>query len=169
MTPPWFAGQIASGAGRASEERQVTLYLPVADDRVPGAELLPLNLCVVVDVVAFGRLAQCLAQYVVGDQFVGRVQQRRRQRLDTARGDLLGRQDMQVVAVRLARVETAVDAVQAGGQLDRQGQVGVGRAVAAPVLHPVAVRYPQHLGPVVAAVGGVPRGPGGTGCGRSDP
>src|SRR5215472_16928517 len=73
MTPPWFAGQLASGTGRASEERQVTLYLPVADYRVPSAELFPLDACVVVDVVAFGRLAQRLAQHVVRHQLVGRV------------------------------------------------------------------------------------------------
>src|SRR5579863_10491068 len=78
MTPPWFAGQIASGTGRASEERQVTLDLPVAHDRVPGAELVPLDLGEVVDVVAVGRLAEGLTQHVVGHQFVGRVQQRRR-------------------------------------------------------------------------------------------
>src|SRR5690348_1072990 len=95
MTPPWFRCQIASGTGRASEERQVTLYLPVADDRVPGAELLPLDLGVIVDVVAVGRLAQRLAQHAVGYQRVRRVQQRRGQRLDAARGDLLGRHYVQ--------------------------------------------------------------------------
>ena len=81
----------------------------------------------------------------------------------------LGRQHVQVVAVGLARVEAAVDAVEPGGQLDRHGQVRVGRAVAGPVLHPAAVGDAEHLGPVVPAVGGVGRRPGGAGIRRADP
>src|SRR5215467_3543303 len=68
MTPPWSRCRIASGTGRALEERQVTLDLPVADDRVPGAELFPLDLCVVVDVVPIGRFTQRLAKHVVRHQ-----------------------------------------------------------------------------------------------------
>src|SRR6202035_3883720 len=118
-----------AGAGR-SEEREVTLDFPVAHRGVPGAELIPLDLGVVVDVVPVGGLAQRLAQHVVGDQFVGGVQQGGRQGADAAGGDPVGREDMEVVEVRLARVQTAVDAVEAGGQLGRHGQVRVGRAVA---------------------------------------
>src|SRR5215469_18144310 len=50
------------------EERQVTLDFPVGHDGVPCVELLALDLRVVVDVIAVGRLAQRLAQYVVGNQ-----------------------------------------------------------------------------------------------------
>src|SRR5215470_5453007 len=116
----------APASGRfvqSSEERQVTLDLPVTHLGVPRMELLALDLGVVVDVVAVGRLAERLAQHVVGDQLIGRVQQGRRQHPDAPLGDLLGRHDVQVVAVRLARVEAAVDAVEPGGQLHRHGQV----------------------------------------------
>src|SRR5215472_3598125 len=99
------------------EERQVTLHFPVTDDGVPGLELLALDLRVVVDVVAVWRLAQRLAQHVVGDQRVGRVQEGRRQGPDPTGGDLLGRHYVQVVAVGLARVQAAIDPVEARGQL----------------------------------------------------
>src|SRR5690242_17954533 len=92
------------GAGR-SEEREVTLDFPVAHPGVPGAGLVALDLCVVVDVVAVGCLAQRLAEHVVGDQLVGGVQQGRRQGTDAAGADLLGRDDMEVVEIRLARVQ----------------------------------------------------------------
>src|SRR6266513_4595314 len=88
------------GAGR-SEEREVTLDFPVAHPGVPGAELVPLDLGVVVDVVPVRGLAQRVAEHVVGDQFVGGVQQGRRQRPDAAGGDGPGRQHVQVVAVGL--------------------------------------------------------------------
>src|SRR6266513_2337113 len=61
------------GAGR-SEEREVALDFPVAHPGVPGAELVPLDLGVVVDVAPVPCLAQGLAEHVVGDQFVGGVQ-----------------------------------------------------------------------------------------------
>src|SRR5436305_5015341 len=112
------------GAGR-SEEREVALDFRVAHPGVPGAELVPLDLGVVVDVVPVGGLAQRFAEHVVGDQFVGCVQQGRRQRADAAGGDLPGRHDTEVVEVRLAWVQAAVDAVEAGGQLNRHGQVRV--------------------------------------------
>src|SRR5262249_53044041 len=105
----------APASGRfvqSSEERQVTLDLPVTHLGVPRMELLALDLGVVVDVVAVRRLAQRLAQHVVGDQLVGRVQQGRRQHPDAPPGDLLGRRDVQAVAVRLARVDAAVAAVE---------------------------------------------------------
>src|SRR5215469_3531066 len=114
MAPPRFS---------FLEERQVTLGLPVAHDGVPGLELLALDLGVVIDVVPVGRLAQRLAQHVVFDHFVGRVQQGRRQRPDAPAGHLLGGQDVQVVAVRLARVEATVDTVEPGRQLSRHGQI----------------------------------------------
>src|SRR5712672_3675028 len=137
--PPYVCcGTVPVAGAGWSEEREVTLDFPVAHPGVPGAELIALDLCVVVDVVAVGGLAQRLAEHVVGDQFVGGVQQRRRQGPDAAGGDLLGRHDMEVVAVRLAWVQAPVDAVESGGQLHRHGQVRVGRAVAGPVLHPAA-------------------------------
>src|SRR6266487_5032613 len=102
-----------------SEEREVTLDFPVAHPGVPGAELVPLDLGVVVDVVPVRGLAQRLAEHLVGDQFVGGVQQGGREGADAAGGDLLGRHDVEVVEVRLARVQAAVDAVEAGGELDR--------------------------------------------------
>src|SRR5260370_1675071 len=88
--PSWRSGQ--ARRTRFLEERQVTLYLPVGHDGVPGVELLALDLRVVVDVIAAGRLAQRLAQRAVGAQFVRRVQQGRRQGPDSAAGDLLGPQ-----------------------------------------------------------------------------
>src|SRR5215813_5281714 len=69
MAPPRFS---------PLEERQVMLGLPVAHDGVPGVELLALDLRVVVGVIAVGRLAQRLAQHVVFNQLVGRVEQGRR-------------------------------------------------------------------------------------------
>src|SRR5215469_2387047 len=80
------------------EERQVTLHFPVTDDGVPGVELLALDLRVIVDVVTVGRLAQRLAQHVVGDQRVRRMQEGRGQGPDPAGGDLLGWHHVQVVA-----------------------------------------------------------------------
>src|SRR5215467_13871503 len=114
MTPPRFS---------LLEERQVTLCLPVAHDGVPGVELLALDLRVVIDVVPIGRLAQRRPQHIVGNQLVGGVQQGRRQHPDATPGDLLSRHDVQVVAVRLARVEAAVNAIEPRGQLDRHRQV----------------------------------------------
>src|SRR5258708_3827688 len=100
---------------RFLEERQVTLYLPVGHDGVPGVELLALDLRVVVDVIAVGRLAQRLAQHAVGHQFVRRMQQGRRQGPDPAAGDLPGRQQLQGVTVGLRPGEGAVDAVPGPG------------------------------------------------------
>src|SRR5215471_11098442 len=117
MAPPRFS---------LLEERQVTLCLPVTHDGVPGVELLALDLRVVIDVVPIGRLSQRRTQHIVGNQLVGRVQQGRRQHPDATPGYLLGRHDVQVVAVRLARVEAAVNAVEPRGQLDRHRQVRVG-------------------------------------------
>src|SRR5262245_12173872 len=80
MTPP---------RSKPLEERQVTLGLPVAHDGVPGVELLALDLRVIVDVVPVGRLAQRLARRVAGHEFVGRVQQGRRQHANASFGNLI--------------------------------------------------------------------------------
>src|SRR6476469_8146824 len=129
--PPYVCcGTVPVAGAGWSEERDVPLDFPVAHPGVPGAELVALDLGVVVDVVAVGGLAQRLAEHVVGDELVGGVQQGRRQGPDAAGGDGLGRKNVQVVAVGLAGIEAAVDAVEPGGQLDRHGQVRVGRAVA---------------------------------------
>src|SRR5690348_5428857 len=114
--PPYVCcGTVPLIGASWSEEREVMLDFPVAHPGVPGAKLVALDLGKVVDVVAVGGLAQRLAEHVVGDQFVGRVQQGRRQGADATGGDLLGRHDMEVVEIRLARVQAAVDAVQSGG------------------------------------------------------
>src|SRR5215472_6475215 len=68
MASPRPSGRPASRASVRqvrSEERQVTLDLPVTHLGVPLMELLALDLGVVVDVVAVRRLAQRLAQHVV--------------------------------------------------------------------------------------------------------
>src|SRR5262249_18479959 len=96
----------APASGRfvqSSEERQVTLNLPVTHLGVPRMELLALDLGVVVDVVAVRRRAERLAQHVVGDQLVGRMQQRRRQQPDARPGDVLGRHAVRVRAGWVAR------------------------------------------------------------------
>src|SRR5215470_9704181 len=107
------------------EERQVALYLPVAHDRVPGVEFLALHLGEVIDVVPIRSLAQGIAQHVVADKLVRRVQQGRRQRPDASRGDILSGHGMQVVAVRLAWVKATVDAVQACSELSRQREIRI--------------------------------------------
>jgi hypothetical protein len=56
--------------GRCLEEGQVAVDLPVADHRVPGVEFLALDLGVIVDVVPVRRLAQRVAEHVVGDELV---------------------------------------------------------------------------------------------------
>src|SRR6185437_4577331 len=105
MAPP----AVLVWCGWASlEERQVMVGFPAAHGRVPGTELIPLDLRVVVDVVAAGRLAERLAQDVIGHQLVGGVQQGWREGPDAAGRDRLGRHGVQVVAVRLARVQAAV-------------------------------------------------------------
>src|SRR5580658_1494518 len=62
MTPPYFScGTVPlAGSGR-SEEREVALDFPAGHPGVPGPELIPLDLRVVVDVVPVRRLAQRLA------------------------------------------------------------------------------------------------------------
>src|SRR5215467_12166232 len=57
----------------SSEERQVTLDLPVAHAGVPGVELLALDPGEVVDVVAVAGLAERRAQHAVGYELVGGV------------------------------------------------------------------------------------------------
>ena len=66
-----------------SEEGEIPIHLVVSDAGVPVHELLPLDLGVVVDVVAPGHLAQRRSQDGVLDEVVGGVQQRRRHRLDS--------------------------------------------------------------------------------------
>src|ERR1700750_820937 len=108
-------------AGR-SEEREVALDFPVAHPGVPGAELVPLAVGLVVDVVAVVGLAQRLAEHVVVDQLVGGVQQGRRQGADATGGDLLGRHDMEVVEIRLAPGPGAAGARPSRRELGRHGQ-----------------------------------------------
>src|SRR5215472_4200476 len=67
-------------------EGQVALGLPVGHHGVPGMELLALHLREVVGVVAVWRLAERVAQHLVADEFVRRVEQRRRQRPDAPAG-----------------------------------------------------------------------------------
>src|SRR5579859_5418264 len=79
LTRP-FSGIASSGFSIAAiaaalrgglEQGEVAAGLPVADHRVPGLEFLPLDLGVVVDVVAVGRLAERVPQHLVGDEGVG--------------------------------------------------------------------------------------------------
>ncbi len=98
----------------------------------------------------------------------GGVGERGRQALDALAPDLLRRRGVEVGRVLRARVELALDPVEAGGEHRRGGEVRVGGAVDAAVLDARAARHADHLRAVVAAPGRVGRRPGGARVGRAD-
>ena len=69
---------------------------------------------------------------------------------------------------RVARIEAALDPVEAGGEHRGRGQVGVAGAVDGAILDPARLGDAQHHRPVVPAVGDVRGGPGGAAGRRAD-
>src|SRR3954447_19436060 len=127
--------------------------LPGGDLGVVVIPLPPLH----VDVLGHELRREHLGDERIGREGVDRLQQRARQPRDllapvgpVVRGALH----------RVAGIEAELDALQAGGEHQRERQVGVGRGVHPAVLHggPVG-RQPQHAGAVVVPVGGDGRRP----------
>src|SRR5215216_2446107 len=104
------------------EQLQVAVELPVRDLLVRGLDLAALARDEVVEVVAVAGLAERAADHVVALELARRVEQVLRQRVDPELGPLLGGRLVQVERVRIARVELALDPVQAGCEQHGGGQ-----------------------------------------------
>src|SRR4051795_10637554 len=136
----------------ASEELQVAVELPLRDLLVRGRELRLLDAHEVVDVVLTAGVAERVAHDVVALELAGRVEEVAGQQLDAEVVALVVGELVQVeLRGRLARVESLLDAVEAGGEQDRRGQVRVRRAVDRAVLDAPRGGDAQHLSAVVVA------------------
>src|SRR5262249_57472135 len=123
-----------SAHGYILEAGQVLLDLPGRDLLVVAVPLVALHADVVVDVVLVAAAAERLAQHVVALELTERLDEARRQCLEPARPQLLERDRVEVLAVRLAGVELVVDPVEARGEDSRRGEIRVARAVDRAVL-----------------------------------
>src|SRR5438067_10121123 len=134
--------------------------LPGRDLFVVPGPLVPLHLDEVVEIVLAPPLAERLAEDVVALELLRRLEEVRRQSLEPAPAELVVGDRVEVLAVRLARVEGLLDPVQAGGEDGRRGEVRIRGPVDRAVLDPPRAWDTQHLRAVVVAV----RDPDGRPC-----
>src|ERR1700728_3287771 len=154
--------QVLRSLLEGSDGAQVALQLPRAHFGMRGPDFGPLGGHEVVDVVPLGGLAEPIAQDVIGLEMFERVPQRHRHGHEPALGRLLFGELEEIELARIPGVQPALDAVEAGRHDRAERQVGVGGPVDAPVLDPTGVGHPQHVRPVISAVGGVDRRPRGS-------
>src|SRR5437762_14203711 len=132
-----------------SRPGEVLPQLPRSDLLVVAAPLLPLDADEVVDVVLVAAAAERSPKDVVGLELLGGLEQVRRQRAETARSELLERDRVEVLRVRLARIEVVLDPVEAGGEDGGCRQIRIARPVHRAVLDPARPRDAEPLRPVV--------------------
>ena len=60
---------------------------------------------------------------------------------------------VEIPQVRLAGIEPAVDSIESGGQVGRDAEIGIERTRNRPILDVAPFGDPEHLRPVVVAVG----------------
>src|SRR2546423_3959826 len=134
------------------EPGEVLGDLPGRDLFVVPGPLVPLHLDEVVEIVLAPPLAERLAEDVVALELLRRLEEVRRQSLEPAPAELVVGDRVEVLAVRLPRVEALLDAVEAGGEDRRGREIRIRGAVDRPVLDPARAGDAEHLRPVVVAV-----------------
>src|SRR5881397_3784260 len=118
------------------EAGQVLGDLPRRDLLVVAGPLVALHADEVVEIVLAPALAERLAQHVVALEPHRRLEKVGRQRLEPALSKVVVGDRVEVLAVRLPRVEALLDPVEAGGEDRCRGKVRVRGPVDRAVLDP---------------------------------